>query len=822
MLRWLGVLALIVLAIGAVAALWARSLALRALPQLDGQLPVAGLTAPVSVLRDAQGVPHITAANEHDLLFAQGYVTAQDRLWQLDVSRRWAAGEAAEIFGASQLDHDREQRILGIRQVAERAAAALDSTERTRWQAYADGVNAYINARRGSLSVEFRLLGYQPKPWTIVDSFLCGANLAQALNHYEYLQILAREAVTQKLGPELADDLFPNSSWRDHPPGQDVTPLASTTAAHATQHELIARSQSATDAANLATEAQSFADALVPGSNNWVVSGAHTVSGRPLLSNDMHLQNTIPNTWYEAQLTLQPAGAAAPTFDVAGFTVPGMPYVIAGHNRRIAWGFTNLGPTVEDVYIENVNDHGEYQTPAGWQPLRRRHEVIHVGKDVDVAFDVASTRHGPIISSLLPGENRSLALHWTLLDESAPMTSPFFAIDSAQNWDQFRKAFSIFSVPGQNVVYADVDGHIGYQATGRIPIRASGDGSLPVSGADDAHEWTGTIPFDELPRVFDPPSGIIATANGRIAPDQYKYMISNEWGGPYRTQRIYQLLRSRIEAGKKFAAQDMLAIQTDIYSDLDRFCAQKFAYAVDHSQIATARAREAAQLMREWDGRETVDSAAPTIVAATERRLWRLLLEPKLGAAPPATLATGGTVPRLGSGWQEYTWFMSGVAMENLLTQRPQRWLPAGVATWDDLLVRAVEQAITPTDAPGSAPKSLADWRYGNVHTIQISHPVLGRIPFLKAGTGVWPLAGGGNTVKQVARAFGPSQRATTDLGDLDKSYLNVVTGESGEFMSPYFIDQWKAYYEGHSFTFPFTESAVKSAAQHTLTLTPP
>ena len=259
--------------------------------------------------------------------------------------------------------------------------------------------------------------------------------------------------------------------------------------------------------------------------------------------------------WYEAHL------ATAASFDVAGVTLPGMPYVIVGHNQRIAWGFTNIGPTVEDVYIETFNANGQYLTPEGWKSARaasRSHSCQ--GQSRTWSLDVALTRHGPIITELVPGESRKLALRWTLYDGTR---NPFFEVNSAQNWEQFRKAFSAFDAPGQNVVFADVDGNIGYQATGKIPIRASGDGSLPENGSDDAHEWTGYIPFDKLPSAYNPPSGIIATANGRITPDSYPFSISTGWEAPWRTARIYRVL----ESGKKFSAADMLSLQTDIYSD---------------------------------------------------------------------------------------------------------------------------------------------------------------------------------------------------------------------------------------------------------------
>jgi penicillin amidase len=828
-LRVLVALLLALALVAAGAALWFYHAATASLPQLDGSVRLSGLAGPVRVVRDAQGVPHITAASLEDLFFAQGYVTAQDRLWQMDVSRRWGAGEVSEVLGRRTLLHDREQRILGVRLVAERSAAALSERDRAYWSAYARGVNAYIETHRQNLPIEFRVLRYQPRPWTVVDSFLCGANMAQALNHWLYSSELAHERVLAKLGPELAADLYPNKSWRDHPPGETPYPLDAPPSdeedeqvPERTPSRIPARNKKVSSLFKPFDPPATFDEPapVVPGSNNWAISGEHTVTGKPLLSNDMHLVNTIPNTWYEAHLQVRGGNGG---FDVAGFTIPGMPFVIVGHNQRIAWGFTNLGPAVEDLYVENVNSNGEYQTLSGWQPLQRRHEVIHVKGEPDHGLEVLATRHGPLVTDLVGGETRPIALKWTLFD--GPMTTPFFDINAAQNWEQFRQAFAQFSGPSQNAVYADVDGHIGYQATGHIPLRASGDGSLPVSGADDAHEWTGYIPFEHLPSVFDPPNGIIVTANGRIAPDNYLYVLSNEWGSPYRTERINRLLSS----GKKFAAADMLKIQTDVFSEFDHFCADRFVYAVDHADNASPQARAAANMMRGWDGRVTVDAAAPTVVTAVRRELWRMLLEPHLGPAEdsPATAnaATNATVmPQPVRGWQQYSWFMSPVALENLLMKRPARWLPAGYRTYDELLLAAVEAAMAQKDPPRDFKSTPArPWHWGTQHRIDLRHPLFGALPVLGRwfGTGDHPLAGDGETVQQIRRGLGPSERMTVDFADLDNSNLNIVTGESGQIFSPHFMDQWKAWYEGTSFHLAFSDAAVQSAKRHELILQP-
>ncbi|MGA9566056.1 MAG: penicillin acylase family protein [Candidatus Korobacteraceae bacterium] len=780
-----------------------------ALPQEDGTVRVAGLLQPVTVTRDSLGIPTITAANLNDLFFAQGYITAQERLWQMDMTRRFASGDLAVILGPDFVSTDREQRILGLRQVAEKAVAAMDPAQRAQFQSYADGVNAYIAEHTKTLPLEFRFMTYAPHVWTVEDSLLVGLSMTEFLNHGYYKEILAKEKVLARLGPELTAELFVNSSWRDHPPGSEGESLANAPPKEdeSDEEEAPPAKKGGKPTPRKAPARPVPHSSLLPfanppldagpdvrfhaGSNDWVVSGAHTASGKPLLSNDMHLDLRLPNTWYEAHLI-------SGDFDVLGVTLPGMPYVIVGHNCYIAWGFTNLGPAVEDVFIEKFNDQGEYLTPQGWTQPEHRKEIIRVKGKPEVNVDVVVTRHGPIITSLVPGETRQLALQWIIYKPNVSRI-PFFQVNSAKNWDEFRAAFSTFGAPGQNVVYADVDGHIGYQATGFVPIRTSGDGSLPVPGDTDAYEWTGFIPYDQMPRVFDPPSGIIATANGRITPDGYPNPISIEWDAPYRTERIYKLLGRPM----KYTPADMLAIQTDVVSELDRFCAERFVYAIDHTPKASDHAKAAADLMRNWDGAMSTDSAAPTIAYVSRGKLDELILKPKLGDE-----------------WQPYSrWFMSSVWLENVLSQQPPQWLPSDYANYAELLTAAVEAAITDPKTPNS----LSRWTWGRYHQIDVKHPFWSNFPILKrgAGPGPLPLSGDGVTVKQAGTHFGPSERFTADMSDLDNSTLNIVNGESGNLFDDHYNDQWDAYYHGRTFKLPISTQATEQAAQHHLVLQP-
>jgi len=537
---------------------------------------------------------------------------------------------------------------------------------------------------------------------------------------------------------------------------------------------------------------QPIADSPSPGSNNWVVSGAHTVTGKPLLSNDMHLQHHIPNVWYEVHLT-------SGDFDVSGVSAPGIPFVVEGHNRRVAWGFTNLNPASMDVYVETFNASGEYQTPSGWQRPQSRHEVITVKGAAPVEFDVVSTRHGPIVSSIVPGgDSRQLALRWVLYEPHALALDVFHQIDSAADWTGFRQALSRFATPGQNVVYADVDGHIGYQATGWVPIRKQGDATRPVPGNTDDYEWTGYLTLDQMPHVFDPESGIIATANNKVVPDGYPYLVSNQWFEPMRVDRIYRVLHQ----DKKLSSADMLALQTDIYSSFDQFLANQFVYAIDHSTKATARAKEAANVMRGWNGRVTTDTAAPTVELSARVKLERILLESVLG-----------------TDWKLYGGGLREVWLENTLMRKPARWLPKAYANWNDLLADAVDRGANDPDAT----KNLADWKWAQEMPLYLQHPVFGMIPVLQrwSGPGLVPQSGNGNTVKQVGRDFGPSQRFTADMSDLDRSTMNIVTGEGGNLFSPYFMDQWQAWYRGTTYSLPFSAAAVSATKSHELRLVP-
>ena len=769
---------------------WLKDKMRDALPQLDGRVVTPGLTAPVTVRRDRHGVPHIEAANLDDLLFAQGYITAQDRLWEMDMARRMAAGDAAEILGPKLVEHDRMQRILAMRPTAERITASLDARDRRCFEDYARGVNAFISSHQDGLPAEFRLLMYRPKPWQPVDSMLVVLSMVQMLDEH-WPDKLAREQITARIGPTLAVDLYPTGSWRDHPPISTQPPITAPGQVlpdiplDPSQEGLLHDNLLPLLTASAHTECLGCAS----GSNQWVVAGSRTASGQPILSNDMHLPHQIPNIWYETALE-------APGFHVAGLTIPGLPMIVAGHNDHVAWGFTALYGDTQDIYVERVNDQDQYQGPDGaWHPIEHSSEIIRVRGGRDVTVDLRRTGHGVVISSLIPGETRTLALRWSIYD-SQSSGYPLFDIDTASDWTTFRNALRAWWAPTQNVVYADDEGHIGYQAVGAIPSRPNGLAGVPI--ADEQHEWQGYIPFDQLPTAYDPPGGILATANARVTPDGYPTPLTLEWADPYRNERIWKWL----EPKDKLTPQDMLTLQTDVYSGLDQEIAQRLAYAIDHATHADTRLRQAADLLRSWNGVVGIDSAPASIVNAAKAVFLPMILRPKLG-----------------NQWRLYRWAESLFAGEQILTNQSPAWLPPHYASWDDFLTDVVRQGLIEDHAP----RDLASWRYGYVHPVDVEHPLFGLLPWFKewTGTGPQPQSGDTTTVKQVGRTFGPSQRFTIDWSNVDGATENILMGESGDPLSPYYRDQWPYWYNGTTFALPFSDSAVAAATVHTLRLEP-
>ena len=831
---------------------WLYWRARASLPQLEGAIQVAGLSAPVEVLRDARGVPHLRASSLQDLFFAQGYVTAQDRLWQMDLSRRLAEGELSEVFGERTLRLDLENRTLGLRQVSQRALAELSPEARAPLTAYANGVNAFIASHRGRLPIEFLLLNYQPRPWSESDSLGVALNLLKTLNT-TWRTDLMRERIRAKLGPELSADLFPDHSPLDVPvaelsttPGRMPKKTASPSADGSFRRVPQARDDEeprtsvsfrARFLADFTLSGQSeiplprlrdqddsegpgMTEAVQPGiteevdeptlaallsagdnsdaglgSNNWVVSGAHTQSGKPLLANDPHLDHSVPNVWYMVHLK-------APGLNVIGVSLPGLPLVIIGHNEKIAWGMTNTGPDVQDLYVESFDSGApnRYLHNGAWVDAEVRDEVVKVRGKRDYRFTVKVTRHGPIVAH--PG-GRDLALRWTALEPHAlsALLNAVSKIGLAQNWEMFRAALRDYTGPMQNSVYADRDGNIGYYAAAWVPIRKQGTGAVPMPGSTDDYDWTGYIPFEDLPHSYNPASGMIATANGRVVPDDYPYFITSDWESPFRTARIFHLLR----AGKAFTVDDMLRIQTDIVTLEDSWLAGQLLKADFHHHPQDPEAQYAISLLRQWDGEARMDSAATLVCEVTRRALLERILKPKLG-----------------DDLSGYHWGMSTMFLENVLANNWTRWLPPGDSSFEETLINSLEEGVKQIPRRVGS-RSHDAWKWGNTIPLTFYHPLgqgftlLGKL----LDVGPFPQAGTATTVKATTTRHGPSMRMVVDLQTLDHSVQNITLGESGQAFSPYYQDQFNAWYNGRSFPMSFSDAAVEQATVHKLVLRP-
>ena len=828
-LLWIvGGLVAIVLLVAASGLIWLHRAMVKSLPQIDGSIHVPGLSAPVSVLRDSHGVPHIEAANLDDLLLAQGYVTAQDRLWQMDMLRRNAAGELAEILGPSLIDHDKTQRVFQFRNVSLRIYHSLPENERRRYEQYAKGVNLFIDQHHGSMPSEFRFLHYRPRPWEGPDALLILTSMVETLDTHFDAKLSKERISTDLHDPKLAADLFPTGSWRDQPPTAAVADMTQPhPAPKASDDDDNEKSELREPApgspgedlrALRQTLGLPTCESCAPGSNEWVISGKHTASGKSLLSNDMHLDLSVPNIWYMADLKI-------PGMHVTGVSLPGTPLITAGHNDHVAWGYTALYADVQDLYVEKLDGKGNYAGPHGeWLPLAHSPEVIHVRFGKDVNLDVQLTAHGPLLNPLFKREKRPIALHSTLYDP-ALASVPIYEMNAAANWQQFSAALGAWCWPTLSLVYSDDANHIAYHAIGKVPLRPAGLMGVPIQ--DDQHEWQGYIPFDEMPFSVDPPSGLLATANSRVTPNDTKFPLTLEWPEPYRAERIYMDLRGR----DNLTRDDMLATETDIYSEVDQELAHRFAYAIDQTaqtaQTAPAdkanqpssagkgtaapavdgRLKQAADLLRSWDGRMSVDSPAASIIYRARQAFRRLILEPKLG-----------------SDWDSYEWAESNFAMEEIImhgssSATPSPWLPSNYKDWDALLTEAIRRGLD----QGKAPADLAHWNYGSWHVIDLEHPLYQLLPIAKgwSGTGEQPLSGDTTTVKQVGRTFGPSQRFTMDWSAPDASTEDIVLGESGNPASPWYRDQWAAWYGGTTFALPFSPDAIHAQTTHTLQLVP-
>ncbi len=715
----------------------------RPLPQTSGSIamPVA---QPVTVRFDSLGEPHIAAANEDDLLFAQGYLTAQERLFQMDALRRQAAGDLAEVVGMAALENDREARRLRLRRIAEDAYVSLPPKDRAALAAYARGVSYYIATHLDRLPFEFKILGYDPRPWSVIDCILAGLQMYKTLTTTWSDELLKRNLLAAG-DPAKVNFLLPVRTGPEMPPGL-LAPLGGDS--HA-------------------------------GSNAWAVSGAHTASGKPMLSNDMHLEFYLPGIWYMVHLQ-------APGLNVSGVSLPGTPGVIVGHNERIAWGVTNLHYDVQDLYAEKIDERtGQFQFRGKILQARSERELIPVkgGRPVEVGNWV--TGHGPLWTT---DRQQRLSLRWTAA-EPGGFQFPFLEINRARNWADFTAALARFPGPAQNFVYADVEGNIGYHAAGLLPIRRKSVGDVPVDGASGDFEWDGFIPFDRLPSSFNPPDGYIVTANQNPFPADYPYPVHGNFASYYRSAQIRNLLAAK----NGLKPSDTLTIQRDVYSAFSHYLARSLVEAYDRRKTADPNLADAIAVLREWNGQMEQKQAAPFIANLAFQHLRRAAAE---SASPGAGDA--------------YEMQMAPAVLENLLRARPAGWF----RDYDETLLKTLADALE--EGRRIQGQNVRKWIYGASIELRINHPIGHNLPLVGKYFDVGPawMSGSQTTVKQTTRRLGPSMRMNADLADWDQSLLNLPIGESGHLLSRHYKDQWEAYYNGTSFPMPFQKVDAKSVLQ--------
>ncbi len=801
-------------------------------PQESGTITLPGLQAQVEVRRDQWGVPHIYAQNTHDLFMAQGYIHAQDRFWQMDFWRHIGSGRLAEMFGKSQLDADKFLRTVGWARVAQTEIQQIDAQTKSIFQDYASGVNAYLaNHQDSALSLEYTILKllnpkYKPEPWQILHTLTWGKVMSYDLGDNLDTEI-ERSILLKTLTPQQVDELFPPYP-SDHPI------IVANTENNRQDWGIDKKTNSQCPIPNAQCPmptprtprtillSHSPADSGI-GSNNWVISGQRTASGKPILANDPHLGVQMPSIWYEIGLHCTPKTTECP-YDVTGFSFAGMAGVIIGHNDRIAWGVTNVEPDVMDLFIEKINPNNpnQYEVNGKWVDMELVTENIQVAGDESVSQTVRYTRHGPIISdtySPLANFNRkaginlpanyALALRWTALEPST-LANAIIKINRSQNWEEFRAGVRDFDVPAQNFVYADIDGNIGYQMPGRIPIRASGDGRYPVPGWTDEFDWKGYIAFEELPSEFNPKSGYIATANNAVVGTDYPYLISNEWDYGFRAKRIVEM----IEAKSGISLTDIEKIQVDNKN----LIAENIVPILLQLPLNNSHLEKVQHLLKEWDFQENTDSNAAAIFEV----FWKHLLADTFADNLPQDY-----LPIGGSRWFEL--------IRQLVKQPNNDWWDnqktPTVENRDQIFQQAFTQALDELERTFG--KNTNRWRWGNLHTVTFRNKTLGKsgIPPIEALFNRGPIkSAGGNSIvnatgwdaaKDYTVTSLPSMRMIVDLANWDNSVTIHTTGQSGHAFHRHYDDMIQPWQKFKYHPMLWQQNKLVANATHTLTLIP-
>ncbi|MFJ7698215.1 penicillin acylase family protein [Lysinibacillus fusiformis] len=751
--KWLIVLAGIVATLAIVAFIGFTWFMNKSKPMIDGELAVNILDQDVSVTRDDKGVPHILAKTDADLYRAQGYVQAQDRLFQMDLARRQASGRLSEIIGEATINTDKHFRTFSLRDAAEKSLAAYDEESKQVLEWYAEGVNAFIAQAKENktLSYEFALLGYEPEEWTVVDSLTIGKYMAYDLGG-NWNTLAFRHWALQNFDEEKAKELF-------------------------IKYPENASSIIEANIKNPVAVAGQFNADLLPnefnGSNNWVVSGDKTKSGTPILADDPHLGLSTPSIWYQMHLQ-------SPQQNVSGVIFAGIPGIILGHNDDIAWGVTNVGPDVQDLYIEipNPDNPTQYRYDGKWEQAEVRDESIMVKDGETVDFEVVVTRHGPIMTDLAFKDTEPTAqfsMQWTALQPTAELRA-VIGFNKAKSWDDFEKALEDFKAPAQNFVFASKDGTIAYKANGQIPIRKQGDGQLPVPGDSSDYGWDRFIPWDELPTVVNPEEGFIATANNQVVGEEYPYHITDFWAQPYRFERIKEVL----EANNSITVEDMMNLQMDQHNLYAREFLPSLLTSIK-AQDQDGKYAEIIAMLEKWDMVDAKESGAPLVFHTLMTKLQEVLFKDQM----PADMYD----------------IMHGKF--NITDQLLRTAYAGDKSIWieeqggvDATVYKALE--LTVAQLEDQFGKNASKWQWGDFHQLTFDHTLGSASPILAAYFNAKKIPIGGSKVTVQAADndlsgnvdHGASWRFVVDVGDLTSGYHIVGPGQSGHVKSDWYQDQ--------------------------------
>ena len=772
----------------------------RSFPKISGSAAAEGLSQEVRVVRDAYGVPHISAQSEHDAFFTVGYVHAQDRLWQMELSRRAGSGRLAEVLGVPALKIDRLFRTLGLSREAKILEQSLDPATRAALQAYADGINCFIADHKGKYPVEFDMLNIDPEPWTIDQSLLLSRLMAWELNYARWTDLLLAELV-QRFGEEKARQVFPY--WPEDAPiivprelrgkniSQNLRPLFDAEGAYRSLLGI---------------------RGFESGSNAWAVSGAKSATGKPILANDPHLILMSPARWYELQID-------APGLDVAGMSIPGVPFVVLGRNARVAWGVTNAMLDDEDFYMEDVDSvqhPTKYRYKNEWLPVEEDVDTILVKDDAPVILSVYRTQRGPIVNKMEPTAHYSqmlISMKWTGY-ESSNETGAFYRIDKASDWKEFQDALKLFAVPAQNFVYADVDGNIGYYTGGRLPIRKTKGPTLPFPGWTDEYDWKGYVPFEQMPHRYNPPEGFVATANNKITDDSYPYYISNYWESPWRSIRISEVLREQ----DRFTVEDMQRLQCDLVSVQAREIVPLILHAYDSVSVSDPDVKTTLEYFRNWNFEMRKEDVSTSLFEAAVTKMVYNTFHDKMGDRVYRLYDTLASTPLS--------------ALSHLLKDPASEWFddPATPAqeSRDDMIRRSVSDAVA--DLRLRLGGALKEWEWGRIHTVTFAH-VFGANAFLARLFTVGPFpVGGSHATVNVGQFFlaypyesavGPSMRQIFNLADVNDTRTVLPPGQSGQIFTGHYKDQIVLWLNGGYKIRPMEDARVESSPHDVLVLKP-